>query len=69
MPALPVELARLIRLLTLGKEAWYYDTPFLHVTIGSEPISVDEQGMNVTVSTVARKNLLMACVRSQTVQF
>ena len=68
VPALPVELARL-KLSMLAKEAWYYDAPFMHVTIGSYPMLVDEQGMNVTVGTVAKKNPLMARVRSRTVQF
>ena len=57
--ALPVELVRL-KLSMLAKEAWYYDVPFMHVTICSQPMPVDEQGMNVTVGTVARKNALMA---------
>ena len=34
VPALPVELARL-KLSMLAKEAWYYDVPFMHVTVGS----------------------------------
>ena len=34
MPALPVGLARL-KLSISAKEAWYYDVPFMHVTIGS----------------------------------
>ena len=34
MLALPVELARL-KLSKLAKEAWYYNVPFMHVTIGS----------------------------------
>ena len=33
VPVLPVELARL-KLSSLAKEAWYYDVPFLHVTVG-----------------------------------
>ena len=36
-PNLPVELARL-KLSMLAKEAWYYDVPFMHVTM-----PVDEQ--------------------------
>ena len=35
VPALPVELARLKALHMLAKEAWYYDVPFMHVTICS----------------------------------
>ena len=34
VPALPVELARL-KLSTSVKEAWYYDAPSMHVTVGS----------------------------------
>ena len=34
VPVLPVELARL-KLSMLVKEAWYYNVPFMHVTIGS----------------------------------
>ena len=34
VPVLPVELARL-KLSMLAKEAWYYDVPFMHMTIGS----------------------------------
>jgi len=34
MPVLPVELARL-KLSMFVKGAWYYDVPFMHVTIGS----------------------------------
>ena len=34
VPVLPVELARL-KLSMLAKEAWYYDGPFMHVTVGS----------------------------------
>ena len=34
VPALPVELARL-KLSMLAKEAWYYDVPFMHLTIDS----------------------------------
>ena len=34
MPALPVKLARL-KFSVSAKEAWYYDIPFMHVTIGS----------------------------------
>ena len=34
VPAFPVELDRL-KLSMLAKEAWYYDVPFMHVTIGS----------------------------------
>ena len=30
----PVEFARL-KLTMLAKEAWYYDGPFMHVTVGS----------------------------------
>ena len=59
VPVLPVELARL-KLSMLAKEAWYYDVPFMRVTIGSQPMHVHEQGMNVTVGTVGRKNLLVA---------
>ena len=59
VPDIPVKLARL-KLSMLAKEAWYYDVPFMHVTIGSYPMPVDEQGMNVTVCTVARINSLMA---------
>ena len=44
----------------LVKEAWYYDSPFMHVTVGSWPLPVDEQVMNVKDGTVASKNLLMA---------
>ena len=33
-PALPIELDRL-KLSMLGKEEWYYDVPFMSVTIGS----------------------------------
>ena len=32
VPVLPVELARL-KLSMLVKEAWYYDVPFMHMTI------------------------------------
>ena len=35
MPPLPVELARLKLSMFIAKEAWYYDVPFMHVTIGS----------------------------------
>ena len=60
VPALPVELARL-RLSMLAKEAWYYDVPFMPITIGSKPMRLDKQGMIVTVDcAVARKNSLMA---------
>ena len=52
VPVLPVELARL-KLSMLAKEAWYYNVPFMHVTIGSLPRPIDEKGMNVTVGTVA----------------
>ena len=34
VPALPLELARL-KLSMLAKEAWYYDVPFMLVTVGS----------------------------------
>ena len=34
VPALRVELARL-KFSMLAKEAWYYDGPFMHVTVGS----------------------------------
>ena len=68
VPALPVELTRL-KLSTLTKEVSYYNVPFMHVTIGSWPMSVDKQGMNMTVGTVARINPLMARVRSRTLQF
>ena len=34
VPALPVEFGRL-KLSILAKEAWYYNVPFMHVTIGS----------------------------------
>ena len=34
VPALPVELSRL-KLSVSAKEVWYYDVPFMHVTIGS----------------------------------
>ena len=34
VPALPVELARL-KFSMLAKEVWYYNVPFMHVTIGS----------------------------------
>ena len=34
VPVLPLELARL-KLSTSVKEAWYYDVPFMHVTISS----------------------------------
>ena len=34
VPALFVELTRL-KLSMLGKEAWYYEVPLMHVTIGS----------------------------------
>ena len=34
VPAFPVKLARL-KLSMLVKEAWYYDGPFMHVTVGS----------------------------------
>ena len=34
VPALLEELARL-KLSMLAKEVWYYDVPFMHVTIGS----------------------------------
>ena len=34
VPALPVELPRL-KLSMLAEEAWYFDVPFMHVTIGS----------------------------------
>ena len=33
VPTLPVELARL-ELSMLATEAWYYDVPLMHVTIG-----------------------------------
>ena len=42
----------------LVKETWYYDIPFMHVLVAS--VCLLRQGMNVTVVTVARKNLLMA---------
>ena len=59
VPALPVELARL-KPSMLTKEACHYDVPFMHVTIGSLPMPVDKQGMNVKVGKVARKNPLIA---------
>ena len=59
MTALPVKLPRL-KPSMLAKEAWHYDVPFIHVTIGSLPMPVDEQGMNVTVGTVGRKKPLIA---------
>ena len=34
VPVLPVELARL-KLYMSAKEAWYYDVPFMRVTVGS----------------------------------
>ena len=68
MPALPVDLARL-KLSMFAKEAWYYDVPFMHVTFFIKPMLVDEQSMNVTVGTVARKKRLIPSVRSRTVQF
>ena len=34
VPVLPVELARLKPSMS-AKEAWYYDVPFMHMTIGS----------------------------------
>ena len=34
VPALPVELVRL-KLSMLANEAWYYDGPFVHMTVGS----------------------------------
>ena len=34
VPTLPVELDRL-KLSMLAKELWYYDIPFMHITIGS----------------------------------
>ena len=34
VPVLRIELARL-KLSMIAKEAWYYDVPFVHVTIGS----------------------------------
>ena len=40
----------------LAKEVWYYNVPFMNVTIGSQPMPVDQQGMILTVGTVARKN-------------
>ena len=43
-----------------GLEVWYYDGPFMHMTVGSWPMPVDKQGMNVTVGTVASKYPLMA---------
>ena len=58
LPALPIELARL-KLSRLVKEAWYYAGPFLYMTVGSWPMPFDEQDMNVTVGTVARKNPFM----------
>ena len=33
VPVLFVQLARL-KLCVLAKEAWYYDVPFMHLTIG-----------------------------------
>ena len=33
VPALPVELA-ILKFSMLTKEVWYYDVPFVHVTIG-----------------------------------
>ena len=33
VPALRIELTRL-KLSMLAKEAWYYDVPFVHMTIG-----------------------------------
>ena len=33
VPALPVELTRL-KPSMLAKEAWYYDVPFMRVTVG-----------------------------------
>ena len=41
----------------LAKEVWYYDVPFMNVTVGSEPMPVDEQGTKVTVGTEAKKNV------------
>ena len=34
VPALPIELA-MLKLSMLAKEEWYYDVPFMHVTIRS----------------------------------
>ena len=38
----------------LAKEAWYYNIPFMNMTT-TVAMPVDEQGMNVTVGTVARE--------------
>ena len=56
VPALTVELARL-KLSMLAKEAWYYDVPFIHVTIIVHvaslcPLTNRARGMNMTVGTV-----------------
>ena len=34
VPALPEELTNL-KLSMLAKEGWYYNVPFMHVTVGS----------------------------------
>ena len=59
MPVLPAEVARL-KFSMLAKEALCYDVPFMHMTNGSWPMPIDEPGMNVTVGTEARKNLMIA---------
>ena len=45
VPALPVKLGRL-KPSMFAKEAWYYDVPFMHVTIRSKLMPIDEQGMS-----------------------
>ena len=42
-----------MKLFMLEKEAWRYDVLFMNGTVVSQPKPFDEQGMNVTVDTVA----------------
>ena len=42
----------------LSKEMCCYDIPFINMTIGSYPISVEEQGMNMTLDSYSKCPLM-----------